>query len=492
VYRVDFYELVRRGALVEGKSDAQIARDLGIDRRTVKKLVENPVPPGYRMRQVRAKPKLGAFMDRIEEILRTDETAPRKQRHHARRIFERLRDEEGYTGGESQVRAYVAQVKGRRQKEAYVPLVSSPGEAEVDFFEAWVRMAGVPRKVHCFLIVLPFSGAWFCAAYPAENAESFADGHVRAFRFFGGVPRRCVYDNPAYAVNRGKGPLRGRSRDLAQMFGEIRSTFLFEAVFAAPAKGNEKGSVESKVKTVRSSCMVPVPNVSGFKELNEMLAAKAGAVKEKADRFAEDAALFLPAADYEASRLTQAKVDKTSLVQFEACSYSVPCGLVGRTLLLRATPFHIEVLDERQVVARHERSLEKGRLVTEISHYIDVLERKPRAARSALPVLQAGLPAEFEAYRQRVEDGTGEGDRRFVAVLRLAGELGVEIVAAALGSARERGAREPADIRLLAMSQVEGLPGVCKSGSLRPGLKAPSVERPTLSDYTGLLAGGAR
>lgn len=481
------YELVRRSVLVDGLSKRKASEEFGLDRRTIAKMVEHALPLGYQCKAPRAKPKLGPFLAIIEHIVAGDESAPTKQRHYAMRIFERLRDEHGYDGGPTQVRAYVAVLKGRRPKEAFVPLVSIPGEAEIDFYEAWIELGGVMRKTHNFLMTLPLSGVWFTFAYPAENAESFADGHVRAFEFFGGVPRRCVYDNPSYAVSTGGKPLTGRRRDLTRTFAELKSTFLFEAEFAAPRKGNEKGAVESKVKTARSACFVPVPKVAGFEELNERLLAKATAARDKAERFAEDAARLLPLADYKPCRLVQVKIDKLSLATFETCWYSVPCELVGRSLLLRATPFELEILDGTQIVARHRRSLERGRAYAQLWHYIEVLERKPRAARCALPVLQAGLPDEFEAYRRRVEDGTGVGDRRFVAVLKLARELGVESIAKALGLGLRRGVVEPADIRLLAMRDKEALPAVCIR-SLRTG---PSVKRPPIAEYTRLLAGGA-
>ena len=481
------YELVRRSVLVDGLSKRKASGKFAVNRRTVDKMLAHAIPPGYQPKAPRAKPKLGPFLAIVEQIVAGDESAPKKQRHHAMRIYERLRDEHGYEGGPTQVRAYVSQLKGRRPKEAFVPLVSVPGEAEADFYEAVVEMDGVMRKTHNFLMTLPLSGVWFTVAYPAENAESFADGHVRAFEFFGGVPRRCVYDNPGYAVNSGGKPLKGRKRDLTRTFAELESTFLFEAEFAAPGKGNEKGSVESKVKTARSACFVPVPKVSSFEELNERLLAKAIAARDKAERFGEDAARFLPLADYKPCRLVQVKIDKLSLATFETCGYSVPCNLVGRSLLLRATPFELEILDGAEIVARHRRSLEKGRAYAQLWHYIEVLERKPRAARCALPVLQAGLPDEFEAYRRRVEDGTGDGDRRFVAVLKLARELGVQTIAKALGLGLLRGVVEPVDIRLLAMRDKEALPAVC-TRSLRTG---PSVERPPITEYTRLLAGGA-
>lgn len=481
------YELVRRSVLIEGKSRREVSRELGLNRRTVAKMVEHALPPGYQPRAPRVRPRLGPFLEIIEQILAGDESAPRKQRHHARHIYERLRDEHGYAGCESQVRGYVAHLKGRRPKEAFIPLVSIPGEAESDFYEAVIDLNGKLRKAHCFLMTLPHSGVWFTAAYPAENAESFADGHVRAFEFFGGAPTRCVYDNPGYAVKPQGKPLKGRKRELTHTLLELKSTFLFEAEFAAPGKGNEKGSVESKVKTARSACFVPVPKVASFEQLNEMLLARCILARDGAERFGQDAARLLPLADYKPCRLVQVKVDKLSLATFEGSSYSVPCKLVGRSLLLRATPFDVEITDGAERVANHKRSLDKGRCVTELSHYLDVLERKPRAARCALPVLQAGLPDEFEAYRRRVEDGTGDGDRRFVAVLKLAHELGVHCIARALRLALTRGATEPDHVRLLALREREAPHAVCMN-SKRAG---PSVKRPPISDYAGLLTGVA-
>ena len=487
---MELYELVRRSVLVSGISKRAAAREFGVNRRTVAKMVGSAVPPGYRSSQPRKKPKLGGFEEAIERMLAQDEGP--KQRHTAKRIFERLRDECGYTGGSTQVRAHVAELKAR-SREAFVPLHKFPGEAQCDFGEAWVNIGGVKRKAHFFFIVLPLSGVWFMQAYPAENAESFCDGHVRAFRFFGGVPVRIVYDNPAYAVNRGSGPMTGRARVLASLFSELVSASLFEPEFAAPRKGNEKGSVERHVGTLRSSLLVPVPEAASFEELNASLLAQALAHKQKAEKFGEDAAAFLPLADYAPCRLTSAKVDKLSLVTFETNAYSVPTKFVLRSLLVKATPFQIEILSGKEVVASHERQGGRDRVVAELSHYLDLLERKPRAARSALPVVQAGLPDAFEAYRRRVYDGTGAGDRRFVAVLRLGQELGFTRIGLALTRASVMGAEDPAEIRMLALKDTEALPrALCTGWKLpRESGQSPSVVRPPIAEYTRLLARSA-
>lgn len=472
--------------MAQGKSISQVSRELGLDWRTVKKMTREPVPPGYRLGSPRARPVLGPYLERIEEMLKEDESAPHKQHHTARRVFERLRKEFGYKGGETQVRAYVSELRAR-PKEAFIPLVSIPGEAEADFKESVVEIAGVRVKAHCFMQVLPHSGVWFCCCYPRENAESFADGHSRAFDFFGGVPRRCVYDNAAYSVKRGSGPIKGRERTLTDSFAELQSAFLFEAEFAARGKGNEKGSVERKIGVVRSRLFVPVPKAGSWEDLNQMMLGQAVAFKDASELFAEDAARLLPLQDYRPSRLKEAKVDKLSLVRHDGCFYSVPTRLVGRSVLVRARPFDIEVLTGKESVANHPRLYEHGRIRAELSHYLDLLELKPRAVARALPVIQAGLPPEFEAYRQRVADGTGAGDRLFIGVLRLLEGFGAEPVRQALCIALSRCVKDPADIKLLVLRTLES--------SARPeavaiphGHAPVVVERGDLSEYARLMA----
>lgn len=364
----------------------------------------------------------------------------------------------------------------------------SPGEGQADFFEAAFKHSGVVRKAHVFHLKLPFSGVWFACGYPSENAESFADGHVGAFQFFNGVPRNIVYDNPAYAVRREVGGIKGRSRRIVRLFEELRSAFLFEPVFANPASGNEKGSVERSVRTVRSRAFVPLPEAGSFEELNEKILAMAEAHKAKcAERFQLEKEAFLPLAQYKPSRLVHTKADKFALVRFDRCLYSVPFQLSGRALTVRGTPFLVQILDARRVVAEHQRSPEIGRVVTRLEHYVGLLERKPRAAKSALPVIRAGLPDEFEAYRRKVEDGTREGDLLFVAILRLASLHGVETVARALRLAASKANVDPAAIGLLCLGN-EQLPAKA-APSLRAGLAAPTVVRPPLSDYGQLMAG---
>jgi len=195
---VELYARVRFAVQIEGVSQREAARRFGIDPRTVAKMLVFSVPPGYRRRRPPARPKLDPFTGIIDAILVADEGRPRKQLHTAKRIFERLRDEHGYSGGITIIRDYV---RGRRlqQREVFVPLQHDPGHAQVDFGEALAEIAGVERKIHFFAMDLPHSDACFVRAYPEETAEAFCDGHNAAFGFFGKVPRSILYDNTRLA-----------------------------------------------------------------------------------------------------------------------------------------------------------------------------------------------------------------------------------------------------------------------------------------------------
>src|SRR5262249_37711445 len=179
---VELYARVRFAVQIEGVSQREAARRSGIDPRTVAKMLAFSVPQGYRRRRPPARPKLDPFIGIIEAILAADEGRPKKQRHTAKRIFERLRDEHGYRGGVPIVRDYVG-VRRLQHRELFVPLRQEPGHGQVDFGEALAEIAGVERKIHFFAMDLPHSDASFVQAYPAETAEAFCDGHNGAFAF---------------------------------------------------------------------------------------------------------------------------------------------------------------------------------------------------------------------------------------------------------------------------------------------------------------------
>jgi len=227
MYSVELYGRVRRACHVDGMSERAAARHFGIDRKTVSKILKHSVPPGYRRAGPAPRPKLDPFVGVIDQILEDDRSVLRKQRHTAKRIYERLRDEHGFTGGITIVTDYVREKK-RRTREVFVPLAHAPGHAQVDFGEALGEIGGVVRKLHYFAMALPHSDALFIKAYPAETTEAFCDGHVEAFAFFGGVPLSILYDNTTIAVAK---ILGDGTRRRTRAFSELQSHYLFKDRF---------------------------------------------------------------------------------------------------------------------------------------------------------------------------------------------------------------------------------------------------------------------
>ena len=236
MYRVDVYLRVRRAVMVEGMSIRETARTFGLHRDTIRKMLSYSVPPGYRRQSPPKRPKLEPFTGVIDRILEDDLGRPRKQRHTAKRIFERLRDEYGFDGGYTTVKDYVRE-NLRQSREMFVPLSHPPGHAQCDFGEALVVISGVERKAHCFVIDLPHSDGCFVKAYPAETTEAFMDGHVAAFAYLGGVPQSILYDNTKLAVAKILGDGR---RKRTRAFTELQSHYLFDTGSAVPARAMTK------------------------------------------------------------------------------------------------------------------------------------------------------------------------------------------------------------------------------------------------------------
>jgi transposase len=237
---VDLYGRVRFAVQREGLSHREAARRFGIDPRTVAKMMRFSVPPGYRRSQPPKRPKLDRFVGIIAQILEDDKIRPAKQRHTSQRIFERLRDEHGYSGGITIVKDYVLAHR-QRLREMFVPLRHDPGHAQADFGEALAVIGGVERKIHFFAMDLPHSDACFVQAYPAETTEAFCEGHNAAFGFFGKVPQSILYDNTTLAVAR---ILGDGTRQRTRAFSEQQSHYLFADRFGRPGKGNDTDEIE--------------------------------------------------------------------------------------------------------------------------------------------------------------------------------------------------------------------------------------------------------
>ena len=272
MYQVEVYLRVRKAVMVDGMSIREASRVFGLHRDTVRKILAYSVPPGYRRQTSPRRPNPSTnsgepFTGVIDQILADDLRRPRKQRHTAQRIFQRLRDEHGFGGQYTTVKDYVREHR-RQTREMFVPLSHPPGHAQYDFGEALVVIGGVERKAHCFVIDLPHSDGCFVKAYPAETTEAFLDGHVSAFAFLGGVAQSILYDNTRLAVAKILGDGR---RQRTRAFTELQSHYLFEDRFGRPGKGNDKGKVEGMVGYMRRNFLVPVPSFASFEALNAYL-----------------------------------------------------------------------------------------------------------------------------------------------------------------------------------------------------------------------------
>ena len=383
MYGVELYARVRLAVFRDGLSQREAARRFGIDRGTVSKMLKHPEPPGYRRMMPVRRPKLADHVAFIDEILDADERAPRKQRHTARRIFERLRDERGYDGCYSTVRDYL---RPRRQarKEVFVPLAHPPGHAQADFGEAVVVLGGVERKVRFFVMDLPQSDAIFVKAYHAETAEAFCDGHVSAFAFFGGVPLSILYDNTTLAVAQ---ILGDGTRRRSALFGSLQSHYLFEDRFGRPAKGNDKGKVEGMVGFARQTFPLPNPHAHDIDALNALLlercierqqAVLRGAGSTIADRLAVDRAAFLalPGVAFDACDKRPGRVSSQALVRYRNNDYSVPVAYAHREVIVRGYVDAVVIAVAGEEIARHRRSYETADFVFNPLHYLALLEEK--------------------------------------------------------------------------------------------------------------------
>jgi len=241
------YEHIRKAHEREGLSVRALAKRFHVHRREVRQALASPVPPPRRAAPTREAPKLGPWKTTIEAWLDVDRAVPRKQRHTARRVWQRLVDEHGADVAESTVRRYVSEVRARQEvglAEVAVPQHHPLGaEAEVDFGTASVYLAGALVEVQLFIMRLSASGRAYPRAYLNEAQEVFLDGHVRAFEHFGGVPGTIRYDNLKAAVEK---VLKGRDRTESDRFIALRSHYGFDSFFCQPGlKGaHEKGGVE--------------------------------------------------------------------------------------------------------------------------------------------------------------------------------------------------------------------------------------------------------
>lgn len=397
----------------------ELATRHGVHRRTVRQALASAEPPPRKTPERKA-PVLGPVKPVIDAMLREDLDAPRKQRHTARRVRERLIEEHQVTVAYPTIRDYVRDARprvmaaaGKQLGEVFVPQTHAAGaEAEVDFADLWIVLAGVKTKVFLFTLRLSCSGKAVHRAYATASQEAFLDGHRYAFEQLGGIPTRHIrYDNLKAAVSR---VLTGRTRVESERWVTFRSHYGFDVFYCRPGVegAHEKGGVEGEGGRFRRTHMVPMPKVDTLEELNTFLARCDR--KDDHRRIGERTSLVgddfeverpllraLPAEAFETGIVLRPRVDRHSRVTVRQCQYSVPARYVGRQVrvLLRAT--RVLVYDGPKLIATHERSTVRGSMTLVLDHYLEVLAYKPGALPNATALVQARQAGVFTTTHDR-------------------------------------------------------------------------------------------
>jgi len=494
---MEMWSEIRRRVLTGELTKRAACREYDLHWETLEKILAHVEPPGYRRTKPRHKPKIESFLPIIEEILESDRKAPKKQRHTAQRIWERLRDEHGFTGKPTIVKDAVRAWRNGHQ-EVFLPLSHRPGEAQVDFGFAQVKLNGQATKVALFVMTLPYSDALVIQVFPRECTEAFLEGHQRAFAFFGGVPRRISYDNSKIAVAKITG---SRQREVTKEFLRLKSHFLFQDHFCLVRRPNEKGHVERLLDFARTNYLVPVPEVASLVELNAALLQRCqadldrqlyGKSAPKAVLLEEErpALLPIPPQEFEARRVKPASVSSLSLVRFDTNNYSVPVKYAHRKVLVVATVDEIRLVHEDRLIARHPRHWGREKYLFEPVHYLALLERKPGGFDFARPLENWNLPSCFETLRRRLErEPNGLGMREFIRVLRLLEHSNLPQLTDAVEYALDLDITDADSIRvILEHRREQPVPLFSLDG--RPHLKGVTVEPTDVSAYQSLLVEG--
>ncbi|MGQ9688865.1 MAG: IS21 family transposase [Desulfobaccales bacterium] len=446
--RVDEKEVIRRDYFIHRKSMRQIGRERHHSRKTIRKAIYDPGVPVYNRSKPRPKAAIGSFEGVIQRWLQEDKQRPAKQRHTAKRIFQRLREEHGYPGSERTVRRVVSALRGT-VPDSHVPQTYAPAEGgSFDFGEALVKLQGRETKVHLGCLRLDYSSHYFVCALPSERQEALFECHLRGFLYLGGAPGRMRYDNLKPAVHK---ILRGKNRQEQSAWVAFRSHFLFESEYVTPGKGQEKGGVENLVGYVRRNFLVPPPEFDDYEALNAYLVdccdrdarerRRGGRTVAELWREEQGSLRTLPARLPAACISRLAKVNRRQQVRFAGNWYSVPPRYVGQLVTVRAYVFRVEIAWQDQVVAAHSRSYGREEEVLAPHHYLPVLLKKPGAFARATPILKWPLPAVYEAYHRQLRDrreGQG-GTREYIRILMLLKDHALQEVTAAVEQAADLG-----------------------------------------------------
>ncbi len=501
----DARERMRRAYYLEKKTLRQIAREEGYSRVTIKKAISDASPRTYTLTQPRPAIVFGPYQLRVEELLAENDQLPRKQRYTSHKIFEILQAE-GYTGSESRIRQYIGAWRHVNQSpKLFLPLEYDPGhDAQCDWGEAIAIIGGVRQTVQFFVMRLSYSRRTFIMTFPSQNQESFLYAHVQAFNFFGGVPARISYDNLATAVKLAFDKKDKRKKRIEnRTFVAFRSHYLFESHFCTPSAGWEKGQVESMVGFGRRNYLVPIQEVATFADLNKVLlerclrddnrrVSRQGKTIGQAWEEEKPALLPLPAFEYECCETVTVRLTPYSQATYETNRYSLPVNRARREVLLKAYPFHVDIYDKADLIARHPRSYEREQDIFDPIHYLPLLEQRPGAFEYAKPLRRwkKDWPASYHRMLADLKEKwpEGRGIQEFVRILHLHKDYPAELIEQAVEQALSYGCVH-LDGVLHCLRQLTDLKEPFKSLDLsdRPELEKVGNQPVDLSRYERLL-----
>ncbi|WP_394252041.1 IS21 family transposase [Arthrobacter pityocampae] len=464
--RMVLFANIRRDARVEGLSIRELARRYQVGRDTVRQALASPIPPPRKV-PIRNAPRLDAFKAVIDAMLLEDTTAPRKQRHTARRILARLIEEHGaeelsYSTVRDYVRVRRAQidVEAGRRVEVFIPQDHAPGaEAEVDFGELWVVLDGVKTKCHMFIYRLSHSGKAIHRVYPTQAQEAFLEGHIEAFTLLGGIPTKHIrYDNLTSAVTAvvfGQ----GRQRTENDRWVLFRSHYGFDPFYCQPGidGAHEKGGVEGEVGWFRRNRLSPMPVVASLDELNDRIRVweardDGRRINDRIHTIGQDFATEqshlapLPVEAFDPGLVLTPRVDRSSMITVRMVKYSVPARFIGRRVRVSLRASEVVVFDGRTVVARHQRIIIKHGQSVQLDHYLEVLKTKPGALPGSTALARAREAGTFTSAHEafwaasRRVNGDADGTRELIDVLLLHRSLDADDIHAGISAALMVGA----------------------------------------------------
>ncbi|KJS89141.1 IS21 family transposase [Desulfosporosinus sp. BICA1-9] len=485
---LSLYKQIRR-LYNEGHSQRHIARILNCSRKIVKKYCQGEIlHDAKKSTPLKVTPPLpqarGAIEKELITMLDENKTLPRKQQRTAKTMWQEL-TKKGFIVGESTIRRHV-RILVQKHPEAFVPLYFEPGEAmQVDWGDAKAWMDSVNTGVSLFVTILPYSYGLYTSVFPDKTNPSFFTGHVKAFEFFGGVPKRCIYDNLRSAVAKGSGTTAVKQEE----FKNLEAHYSFDSDFCNVAAGWEKGGIENAVAIIRRIAFTPMPCVKNFAELQQHVDAccvkyiethkiryRSASIKSM---FTEERQCLnpLPITPLDTAKSIPALVCHDLTVLLEGTRYSVPFDYVGERVTLKVSPFTVSIWHRGKEICTHNKTLIKGDHQYITDHYLELLSRKPRALMNAAPLKKGVMPEELKRFLKvcRAKDK----EEQLLQIMLLGRTVGTDELLWAVDKANLTGSPTHQLVCYylgVATAATEVLPCI-------------TVEHADLSEYDGLMGG---